>query len=90
MVLFHLAKTMPFPSRPSRKAAATPATKRPRRASGVAGQQADEHDDDLVVQMFAALNYDALNVELSDGKEELDPDGVAGRDRLTRAAWLAI
>ena len=82
-----------MPSRPSRKAAAKPARKRARRDSGDAGQQADEHDEDidgLAVRMFAALNYDALSLELSDDEGKLDPEGVAGRDQLTRAEWLAM
>ena len=82
-----------MPSRPSRKAAAKPARKRARRDSGDAGQQADEHDEDidgLAVRMFAALNYDALSLEMSDDEGDLDPEGVAGRDQLTRAEWLAM
>ena len=84
-----------MPSRPSSKAAAKPATKRARRDTGDAEQQAAENKDvdELAVQMFAALNHDAF-VDLSDDGEGheggLDPDGVAGHDQLTRAEWLAM
>ena len=42
------------------------------------------------MRLFVALNYNALNLEVSDDEGELDPDGVAGRDQLTRAEWLAM
>ena len=42
------------------------------------------------MRLFAALNCNALKLEVSDDEGELDPGGVAGRDQLTRAEWLAM